>query len=115
MDDSANIEIATNWLHFADEMDHENTWNHSSDLFQSAIEPDDWRKSLSAARAPLGLVLSRAISSVEPLKNPEGAPDGSYLKLVFDSSFEHKNSAQETVTLVEGKDGQWRTAGYFIK
>jgi len=114
MEDSIKIESATNWLSFADEVDYEITWKHSSGLFQSAIELDDWRKSLKAARAPLGPLLSRVIDSVNALENPAGAPDGNYVTLLFNSSFEKKAIAKETVTLVEEQDGQWRTAGYFI-
>jgi len=115
MKDSVKIENATNWLKYADELDHENTWKHSSTLFQSAIVLDDWARSLKAARGPLGHVLSRSVSSIEALETPDGAPDGNYVKLLFNSSFEKKQCALETITLVEEPGGQWRTAGYFIK
>lgn len=115
MSDTQKIENAKNWLMLADMQDSESTWKNSSSIFQSAIEIDDWRKSLQTARSPLGMTVSRIIESVEPLVNPDGAPDGNYAKLVFKSSFESKQQAQETITLVEDGDGQWRIAGYYIK
>jgi len=33
----------------------------------------------------------------------------------FDTAFENKRSAIETVTVMPQKDGQWKIAGYFIK
>jgi Protein of unknown function (DUF4019) len=33
----------------------------------------------------------------------------------YDTSFEKKESAVETVTMMKDKDGSWRAAGYFIR
>lgn len=44
-----------------------------------------------------------------------GAPDGEYVVIEFESSFEHKKSAIETVTPMNDKDGKWRVSGYYIK
>ena len=44
-----------------------------------------------------------------------GAPDGNYVVLQFDASFEKKASSIETATFVEEKAGTWKAAGYFIK
>ena len=44
-----------------------------------------------------------------------GAPDGEYRVFQFDTSFEHKQTAVETVTAVLETDGSWRIAGYFIR
>ncbi len=44
-----------------------------------------------------------------------GAPDGEYVVIQYDSSFEHKQAAVETVTPMLDKDGKWRVSGYYIK
>ena len=44
-----------------------------------------------------------------------GAPDGEYVVFQFNSSFEHKATALETVTAMKDIDGAWRVAGYFIR
>lgn len=103
------------WLELADAQDYENTWRNSSEIFKSAIEMDDWRKSLKAARSPLGSLISRELENIASLNQPDGAPDGNYTKLTFESSFKSKHIALETVTLVEEADGHWRVAGYFIR
>ena len=52
-----------------------------------------------------------AIASWIRLKHP----DGNYIVLQYDTLFENKAAAVETVTLSQDSDGQWRVAGYFIK
>jgi len=44
-----------------------------------------------------------------------GAPDGKYVIIQFETSFENKASAVETVTPMQDADGVWRVAGYFVK
>lgn len=44
-----------------------------------------------------------------------GAPDGEYVVILYDTSFENKKSAVETVTQMIDKDGNWHVAGYYIK
>jgi hypothetical protein len=44
-----------------------------------------------------------------------GAPDGKYVVMQFDTSFEAKKTTIETVTFKLEKDGQWKSAGYYIK
>ena len=45
----------------------------------------------------------------------QGAPDGEYVIITFETEFENKKSAIETVTPMMDKDGKWRVSGYFIK
>ena len=58
---------------------------------------------------------TRKIKSTTYTKTLPGAPDGEYVVLRYDTSFENKNSAVETVTPMLDKDGKWRVSGYFIK
>ena len=44
-----------------------------------------------------------------------GAPDGRYVVVQYDTVFENKASAVETVTPMADPDGVWRVAGYFIR
>ncbi|MEW6584469.1 MAG: DUF4019 domain-containing protein, partial [Nitrospirota bacterium] len=43
-----------------------------------------------------------------------GAPDGEYVVIEFETSFENKKSAVETVTPMMDS-GKWRVSGYYIK
>ena len=70
---------------------------------------------MNTFRKPLGDVVSRKLKSAEHMTEMPGAPDGQYVVMQFESSFANKKSAIETITFVSGKDGQWKSAGYFIK
>jgi hypothetical protein len=70
---------------------------------------------LQATRAPLGKVVSRRVQSAVYKTSLPGAPDGQYVVIRYESSFEHKKSAIETVTPSLGEDGQWRISGYYIR
>ena len=75
----------------------------------------DWVHAVTAVRAPLGPLKSRTLKSANFTRSLPGAPDGEYVVIQFDSQFEHKASAVETVTPMRDKDGIWRVAGYYIK
>ena len=74
-----------------------------------------WAESLQGVRKPLGKVLSRTLKSAQPTKAVPGAPDGHYVVMQFDTRFENKQAAVETVTFLQEKDGTWKAAGYYIK
>jgi hypothetical protein len=60
-------------------------------------------------------MLSRKRKNATYSKTLPGAPDGEYVVIQYESSFERKQSAVETVTPMLDKDGKWRVSGYFIK
>ena len=66
-------------------------------------------------RSPLGAVQSREVASHDYRTTLPGAPDGQYVVFQFTTSFEHKANAVETVTAMQGDEGDWRVAGYFIR
>jgi hypothetical protein len=55
------------------------------------------------------------VKSVTSANTLPGAPDGEYVVFQFDTSFERKEAALETVTTIHEADGQWRVAGYFVR
>jgi hypothetical protein len=116
---SENTEPAVNsakqWLAQVDAGNYDASWDNAAQYFKDAVSPARWAKMLSASRAPLGKVVSRKLKSATYTTTLPGAPDGQYVVVQYDSSFQHKNSAIETVTPMIDKDGQWRVSGYFIK
>lgn len=103
------------WLSLTDAGHYGSSWESASALFQGAISKDDWVKTLSGVRSPIGTLKSREVASASFATTLPGAPDGEYVVFKFDSSFENKASALETVTAMKDPDGIWRVAGYFIK
>ena len=106
---------AQQWLALADAGQFASTWDQAASPFQAAISKPNWESSMKAVRAPLGSVKTRTLKSAEFTKSLPGAPDGEYVVVRFETQFEHKPSAIETVTPMKGQDGLWRVSGYFIK
>ena len=64
---------------------------------------------------PLGNLVSRKVKSREYTEKLPGAPDGKYVVIQYETVFEKKSSAIETVTPMVDPDGAWRVSGYFIR
>jgi len=103
------------WLGLVDSGKYADSWQEASSLFKAAVTKEKWEDMLRPVRGPLGKVLSRKLKSATYTKTLPGAPDGEYVVVQFDTSFEHKQAATETVTPTLDKDGKWRVSGYFIK
>ena len=106
---------AERWLGIVDEGNYGESWKEAATLFRQAITQERWEQALQGVRKPLGKLISRQMTSRTYTTSLPGAPDGEYVVLKFETSFERKKSAVETVTSTLDKDGQWRVAGYFIK
>jgi len=106
---------ATSWLALIDNGNYAQSWDEASSLFKSAVTKQQWQSQLEAARPPLGKVVTRSLKSAKYATSLPGVPDGQYVVIQYDTRFEQKQSAVETLTMMLDKDGQWRAAGYFIR
>ena len=106
---------ATAWLKFIDAGDYAASWNAASSYFKAQVTKDQWTQKVGPARQSLGAVVSRKIKIAKYLTTLPGAPDGEYVVIQYQSSFEHKRSAIETITPMLDKDGHWRVSGYYIR
>jgi len=105
---------AVDWLALVDARQYDESWNEASTLFRSQVSTSDWLKAVAAARSPLGNVLTRSLLSATYATTLPGAPDGEYVVLQFQTAFENKAQAVETVTpMLDG--GQWRVSGYYVR
>jgi hypothetical protein len=102
------------WLKLIDAGKYANSWKEASAYFRSAIPEKTWVTMVQGVRAPLGSLVSRSQSSIIFAKTLPGAPDGNYAMMQFQTSFQKKASAVETLVLMADGE-QWRAAGYFIK
>lgn len=113
--EKAAIIAADAWLKLVDAGQYGGSWDDAARLFKDAMSKADWEKALRGARSPLGKVVSRKVLSRTYAESLPGAPDGKYVVLRYQASFENKKAATETVTPMLDKDGRWRVSGYFIK
>jgi hypothetical protein len=113
--EKAAVTASGAWLSLVDEGNYAESWNQTCALFKAAVTKDRWQQSLKAARAPLGKLMVRKLKSKQYTKTLPGAPDGEYIVIQYETTFENKKSAVETVTPMLDKDGKWRVSGYYIK
>jgi len=106
---------AEQWLSLVDQGKYEESWADAAGYFQAAVPREKWVQSMNSFRKPLGKLLERKLKSSRFTASVPGAPDGKYVVIQFETSFENKKSAIETVTPMLDKDGQWRVSGYYIK
>jgi hypothetical protein len=109
------LSAAKAWLSLIDNGNYSGSWKDASTYFQAAVSEQSWVSSLRAVRKPLGKLVSRNMLESQESGSLPGAPDGKYVVMSFETVFEHKKSAVETVTFMLDKDGKWSAAGYFIK
>jgi len=114
-EEAVAIKNAESWLALVDREKYGESWDAAAKFFQDNVARDLWRDALGAVRGPLGKPLSRRVKSAEARTSLPGAPDGRYVIIQFDTSFEHQKSAVETITPMQEADGSWKVSGYFIK
>ena len=105
---------ALKWLVLVDAMQYEASWKEASSLFKAQVSTADWAKAVAAARSPLGDLIARDLISATYATSLPGAPDGEYVVLQFQTGFENKAQAVETVTPMLD-EGHWRVSGYYIR
>ena len=103
------------WLLLVDGARYDDSWDEAASLVKGTVSKEDWGASLASARLPLGRVGSRKILSRSFTETLPGAPDGHYVVIKYETTFQNKRNAVETIILMRDKDGTWRVSGYFIK
>lgn len=113
--ESAAVEAATSWLKHTDAGDYQKGWEEAAVFLKGAVNKETFSQSLGGVRGPLGKVISRTVMTKQYMTQVPGAPDGEYVMLQFETVFENKKSAVETVTPMLDADGVWRVSGYYIR
>ena len=113
--ENAAVECAEAWLALIDAGKLAESWDQAAQYLKAAVSRDGWEKACRAFRGPLGKMVSRTLKSKQYTTTAPGAPDGQYVIIQYDTSFQNKESAVEIITPMLDKDGKWRVSGYFIK
>jgi hypothetical protein len=106
---------AEEWLSLVDAANYSQSWAEAAAGFKNRVDQSGWEKAVNGVRTPIGKVQSRTLKVAEFATSLPGAPDGEYVVLKFETTFEKKQHAVETVTPTKEADGRWRVGGYFIK
>ena len=108
-------ESVERWLNFIDRHEYARSWSEAATYFQTNVASEQWNKTLQGVREPLGKTITRQLKSKQYETSLPGVADGEYVVIKYDTSFELKKSALETVTLMLEPDFTWKVAGYFFK
>jgi len=106
---------AESWLQLTDAGNAGASWDQAAKLFKSAVTKEQWTQALAGVRPPLGKVISRKVTSRQYSEKVPGFPDGKYVTIQYETVFEKKASAVETITPMLDPDGIWRVSGYYIR
>lgn len=86
----------------------------STDPYLQAVNPQElWVRSIGAQRTFYGERTGTSIRAVNTKETLFRHPDGSYVSIIFESTFERKSYSIERLEMVLGIDGTWRVAEYF--
>ena len=113
--EEAAVAAAEAWLKLVDEGKYTDSRQETAACFEHAVDKEQWGRSLQAVRRPFGKLVSKEIKSQSHKTALPGAPDGQYVAIQFETSFENKKSAIETVTPMMDQDGNWRLSACYIK
>jgi len=107
-------QAAGKWLALVDGRQYLESWNSAATLFKQQVSSDHWLQAIGAARNPLGSMISRQLVSATYANSLPGAPEGEYVVLQYQTRFQFKQSAIETVTpMLDGN--RWRVSGYYVR
>ncbi|MEN6331477.1 MAG: adenosylcobinamide amidohydrolase [Smithella sp.] len=106
---------ALKWLAMLDEGRFAESWENTSEIFRQSLQQGQWVKTVGAVRNEMGKKVSRQFYRSLYTRSLPGVPDGEYMIIEFNTAFENKKGAIETVTSKLDKDGFWSISGYFVK
>jgi hypothetical protein len=110
--EQAAVTAAEQWLALVDAGNYADSWNEGAEYFKGAVTQEKWQQMLQSFRNPLGTIIFRKLKSKAYKTSLPGVPDGEYVVIKYKASYQNKKSAQETITAMLDKDGQWRVVGY---
>ena len=109
------IIAAEEFLLLVDTSQYAQSWDVAASFFKNQVPKETWVKQISSVRPAFGKVTNRLILKAQHMSQLPGAPDGQYVVLQYDTTFENKRKATETITPMLDKDGNWHVSGYFIQ
>ena len=108
------VNAAKEWLVLIDARNYSESWDNAASLFQKAMTKKQWIEVLNGLLPSYGKLIQREVISSEHYTELPGAPDGEYVVIQFNTSFENEKECIETVTPMKD-DGKWKVSGYYIK
>ncbi len=113
--EAAAVAAAEEWLALIDRGRFDESWEQAAAYLKNAVSKADFVQAVNAVRPPLGETVARELTSKRYTTSLPGVPDGAYVVIQYDTVFENKKLAVETITPMLEADGDWRISGYYIQ
>ena len=113
--EQAAVKAAQEFLALIDAADYAQSWEVTARFFKQKVSKESWIKEIAILRPKSKSPIERKLRSAEYSKSVPGIPEGEYVVIVFDTSFDNKQGAIEIVTPTLEPDGHWHVSGYFVR
>lgn len=113
--EKAAVECTEQWLAVLDQGDYQQAWEQTAEIFKEIVPIDQWRNQMKVFRGRLGKVVSRNLKSRQYTTVAPGVPEGQYVIIQYETAFENKANATETITPILTDDGSWKVSQYVIQ
>lgn len=107
--------VADRWIAEVDAGNYAGSWAQASASLRREMPIAQWQAYADALRGRLGAMQERKVVSAEATTSLEGMPRGQYVRIDYQTAFERRKRARETVGLRLEADGSWRVLGYFMR
>jgi len=114
-DDRETIAASTKWLALLDAGKYGPAWDGASPHLKSVVTRAKWIQGIGEARKPFGKLKARNAVKFARSHQMEGAPDGDYSIIEFESTFANGKRATEHIVWMLGDGDVWRVSGYYIR
>ena len=108
-------EAAVAWLDLLDSAQYGASWDQAAVQLQRAVSRTSWETRIRAVRAPLGAMLARRLKLASYTETLPELVVGQSVVLEYETRFENKVSAVETVTPIKDAQGRWKVGAYSIR
>lgn len=108
-------EAARAWLDLVDSGQYGASWDQAASAFQLSVSRPAWESRIRSLRAPLGPVRARTLKWANYTETLPTLLSGQYVVLEYETRFENRASAAETVTPVQDENGTWKVSGYYLR
>ena len=112
---AAAVKAAEAWLALIDKAEYDKSWDEAAPAFKQKVPRSQWVQQIRSVRGPLGALKSRSLLGAKYTTEIPNAAKGEYVIMQFQTSFDNKENAVETVTPMLDDEGVWRVSGYYIR
>lgn len=105
---------ADHWVRLLDREMYAGGWENASARFRETVPKQTWLRDVEKLRGCLGKATARQVKSCRVAAGAPGAAGGERVTVEFETTFERKEKAVETVVVVRDADGTWRVDEYSL-